>query len=436
MSSPAASPTRRRPAPLYLLAGLTIRGRCLLIAGITATACAVILDERDLLRVAVFVIALPLFVAVTTTLLTARVRVRRELSTHHLPVGQHCEVQLDIDSSGNRPIRNVLLDEKLPYSLGGHRRFVADLSAQHRSRTARYSFRPTQRGDHRIGPLYMISSDPFGLFESSRQLVPTTRLVVVPRITTLRGVPYRTGSTTGENTQTLPHAEPGHPDVIVRPYRRGDDLRKVHWRSTARRDEIMVRLDEQPSDVDQITVLLDRRIGLEGSSGWEWAVEFAASTCTHLHRKQYRLRLVDERGTLLATTQGTGSPVQENEVLEALATVRSPSERKSLVVPAPGPEQEVLTILSTQDTGSARQLLGSRSRRHRSMAVLVDSTPGTQPVSATDPTSGNAEGTDTLFRMSGWDCVLARPTDPVWQIWSDLCRVTTTGSSLSDRHSS
>ena len=48
---------------LRALSGLTTRGRCLLAAGIAAAVCSLVLNERDLLRVAVFVVALPLLVA-------------------------------------------------------------------------------------------------------------------------------------------------------------------------------------------------------------------------------------------------------------------------------------------------------------------------------------------------------------------------------------
>ena len=53
-------------------------------------------------------------------------------------------------------------------------------------------------------------------------------------------------------------AASGEHDIATREYRYGDDLRRVHWRSTARRGELMVRRDEQPHQM-QATVLVDRR---------------------------------------------------------------------------------------------------------------------------------------------------------------------------------
>ena len=58
----------------------------------------------------------------------------------------------------------------------------------------------------------------------------------------------RRRSARGEGTAgaALAHQGQGTSDVLVRPYRQGDELRRVHWRSTARHDELMVRLEERP----------------------------------------------------------------------------------------------------------------------------------------------------------------------------------------------
>ena len=83
----------------------------------------------------------------------------------------------------------------------------------------------------------------------------------------------------GEGRQRSP-ALAGEDDVIPRGYRHGDDLRRVHWRSTARYGELMVRREEQPQRA-RCTVLLDtRRTAYPGSgpgSAFEWAVSGAAS---------------------------------------------------------------------------------------------------------------------------------------------------------------
>ncbi len=88
--------------------------------------------------------------------------------------------------------------------------------------------------------------------------------------------------------------------MIPRGYRRGDDLRRVHWRSTARYGELMVRREEQPQR-SRATVLLDTRgVAFEGAgpdSAFEWAVSGAASSLVHLLEQGFSVRLLTDTGT-------------------------------------------------------------------------------------------------------------------------------------------
>jgi len=72
---------------LRALSGLTTRGRCLLAAGIAAAVCSFVLNERDLLRVAVFVVALPLLVAVFISATRLRIGATRALHPQRVAVG-------------------------------------------------------------------------------------------------------------------------------------------------------------------------------------------------------------------------------------------------------------------------------------------------------------------------------------------------------------
>src|SRR4051794_14634297 len=103
---------------LRALSGLTTRGRCLLAAGVAAAACSVILNERDLLRVAVFVVALPLLVAFFLSASRLRIGAGRTLRPDRVSVGAPGEVQLDLWRNGRLPAGEVLLEDGVPYALG------------------------------------------------------------------------------------------------------------------------------------------------------------------------------------------------------------------------------------------------------------------------------------------------------------------------------
>lgn len=419
---------------LRSLSGLTTRGRCLLAAGVAAAVCAALLNERDLLRVAVFVIMLPIFVALLTSASKVRIGAARVLLPERVPVGGHGEVQLDLWRRGRLRAGEVLLEDGVPYVLGSRPRFVVERLPYHRSVALRYPVRPSLRGIHRIGPLHATVTDSFGLCEFDRELIPPSRLVVVPRVVDLWGLPAGEGLGSDGDSSIRLHAGHGDTDVMIRQYRQGDDLRKVHWRSTARRDEIMVRVEERPWRGGS-TVLLDRRAAAHHGAGagasLEWAVEFAASACLHLSRSGRRVRLVTEHGRVLTETPGNGSHVHDNVLLDALAALQPSHERDITCASDPGHGQELIAVLGAVSTESAHELIRYRPRGVRSLAVLLNT-----PAWATDRAPGH-RATDepaTLLRAAGWGVVVAGPGASMTQVWSQLCRSLTPEASWIGGH--
>src|SRR6201999_1377170 len=98
-------------------------------------------------------------------------------------------------------------------------------------------------------------------------------------------------------------------DVTTRPYRPGDDRRRVHWRTTARTGELSVRRDEQPWQ-SRATVLLDTRSVAYGggarSESFEFAVSAAASISAAMISGGYGVRLVDDLASVLAESRSMG----------------------------------------------------------------------------------------------------------------------------------
>ncbi|RZQ59870.1 DUF58 domain-containing protein [Amycolatopsis suaedae] len=407
---------------LRSLSGLTTRGRCLLAAGVAAAVCAAVLNERDLLRVAIFVVALPLLVTVFISATKVRIGASRTLLPDRVQVGGSGEVQLDLWRTGRLPAGEVLLEDGVPYTLGNRPRFVVERLPVRRAVALRYPLLPALRGVHQVGPLRATITDPFGLCEFERELIAHSRLVVVPRYVALWGHPPGAGIGVGDDGSVRLHAGQGETDVIVRHYRQGDDLRKVHWRSTARRDEIMVRVEERPWK-GGTTVLLDRRAAAHAGTGagasLEWAVSFAASVCLHLRRAGHRVRLVTEHGQPLADAPGDGGDSYDNVILDSLAALQ-PAHQRDVTPPGdPAEGQELIAVLGTVSTESVHELNRFRPRGVRSLAVLLDT-----PAWAGESQAPSKPTTDAadLLRAAGWGVVVALPDSPMPQVWSELCR--------------
>src|ERR1043165_4845925 len=104
------------------LAGMTTRGRCLLAAGLAAALCSVVLNERDLLRVSVFVVSMPLLVCFLAGRARVGLHTERHVNPMRTPVGGRAEVSLNVWSTGRLPTGGLLLQDGVPYTLRGRPR--------------------------------------------------------------------------------------------------------------------------------------------------------------------------------------------------------------------------------------------------------------------------------------------------------------------------
>src|SRR5437764_14549883 len=106
--------------------GLTGRGRCLLSGGLAALVTGIVLHEVNVVRIGVFLLALP----IVSYALVARTRYRltctRRLDPVRVPVGAGSNVVLRLQNVSRLPTGIMLAEDTVPYLLGGRPRFVLD----------------------------------------------------------------------------------------------------------------------------------------------------------------------------------------------------------------------------------------------------------------------------------------------------------------------
>ncbi|RKN06115.1 DUF58 domain-containing protein [Streptomyces radicis] len=307
-------------------AGLTTRGRSFLAAGGAAAACAYLLGQPDLLRVGMLLAALPVLCVLVLHGTRSRVAAARRLSPARVGAGSEARVHLRVENVARVPSGLLLLQDRVPYVLGPRPRFVLDRIEPGGRREVTYRIRSDLRGRYPLGPLQLRLADPFGMVELSRSFNAYDVMTVLPRIESLP--PVRLGGDAGGHGDGRQRviAVAGDDDIIPRDYRHGDDLRRVHWRSTAHRGALMVRREEQPLQA-RCTVLLDTRrrayAGGGPESAFERAVSGAASVVSHLVALGYGAQLVTDTGLAMPgpdtstadTTEVTGL------IMDALAVV-------------------------------------------------------------------------------------------------------------------
>ncbi len=97
------------------------------------------------------------------------------------------------------------------------------------------------RGEFRLGPMILMSGDPFGLFTARRFINATSRIVVYPTMVKLTHVDLPMGMLSGGEAQRQRSHYVTTNAAGVRDYVMGDSINRVHWRTTARRDQLMVK---------------------------------------------------------------------------------------------------------------------------------------------------------------------------------------------------
>lgn len=303
------------------LRGLTTRGRSFLAAAAAAGISAIVLGERDLLRVAVLLAALPLLAAAYVGRSRYKLACTRSLEPGRTPVGSSARVILRLQNLSRLPTGTLLLEDKLPYALGSRPRVVLERLGAHQASSVAYTVRADVRGKYPIGPLVIRLTDPFGLCELTRSFPSVDRLTVIPHVVTLPTVRLAGEYAGTGDSRARSVAVHGEDDAATREYRRGDDLRRVHWRSTARTGELMVRREEQPWE-SRATVVLDTRVyahrGEGPTASFEWAVSATASIAMHLRAAGYKLRLVTGSGIDIDAAEIAG----EGAILDTLADVK------------------------------------------------------------------------------------------------------------------
>jgi uncharacterized protein (DUF58 family) len=228
-----------------------------------------------------------------------RLACQRVVDPARLEAGRPGRVVLRLHNVSRFPTGVLLIEDTLPYTLGARPRFVLNRLEPQGMRDVTYALRSDVRGKYTIGPLTIRLTDPFGMCELTRSFSTYDTLTVIPRVEALPPVRLNGEAKGYGDGRQRSLALAGEDDVIPRGYRYGDDLRRVHWRSTARYGELMVRREEQPQRA-RCTVLLDTRghafAGAGPDAAVEWAVSGAASVLVHMLERGFSVRLLTDTG--------------------------------------------------------------------------------------------------------------------------------------------
>jgi uncharacterized protein (DUF58 family) len=408
------------------LRGLTSRGRWFFGGAAVFAVSALIFGEKDLLRVAILLAALPLLAAAYVGRTRYKLSCSRTLQPHRVQVGGTSRVVLRLQNLSRLPTGTMLLEDRLPYALGSRPRLVLERLGPHQASSVAYTVRADVRGRYEVGPLVVRLTDPFGLCELVRAFPSVDKLTVIPQVVPLPSVRLAGEYAGAGESRARSVAVHGEDDAATREYRYGDDLRRVHWRSTARVGELMVRREELPWE-SRATVVLDTRAmahrGEGPTASFEWAVSAAASIALHLRHNGYKLRLVTGSGIDVDAAEGGG----EGILLDHLAEVKL-SQQGDIATLVDRVKRRtdgglIIGVLGLITPHEAELLTALRGSGATCLALSIDSTTWLNLPTAAREEADQAHGVAALGLLrSGWRVVGVPHGAKLAAIWPEAAR--------------
>lgn len=318
-------------------ATMTPLGRTTAAVGAVALLCSTVLGWAEFAPL-MWAVAAMFVVALIALATSPRHAVRLVLPTPRVRAGESAQVDVVVRNRRASPLARTTATVLLP---GGEVSVELPALAA-RGRTVASIPVPTRRrGVYAIGPTVIGRRDPLGLLQRRSASTDSVEQFVHPRTIVLPAVSAGLladleGFTSRELTAR---------DIAfhsVREYARGDDVRMVHWRSTAKSGTVMVRQFEQ-SRRSSLLVLLDARAGsYSAADGFELAVSAVASLAERARR--------EGRSVLVAVTRRSSGTVPAR-ILGRGGTARLLDDLARLVL---DPDAESLDALARRLSYSAR----------------------------------------------------------------------------------
>jgi uncharacterized protein (DUF58 family) len=259
----------------------TVRGWAALGVSIALVVLWIVFGETELLAAAIFLLCAVLLGFGFVRSLPLEVVCSRVVRPPEVQDGDEVVVETTLEPK--RRLWNLILEDTV-HGLGAAR-FAAARADAGQALSACYEIVCRSRGIYQIGPVQVSVSDPLGLCDRRSPIGNVDRLLVLPRIEDLHGVPTVRGLDSSVQSTRPSYAPRGGEDFFtLREYQTGDDLRRVHWPASAKRDELMIKQLELPWQARALVLIDQRSHRYPTEEAFEHAIRGAASVVSHLSK--------------------------------------------------------------------------------------------------------------------------------------------------------
>jgi uncharacterized protein (DUF58 family) len=278
-----------------------------IVAGVAGRLFAIV----ELFVIAAVLGSLVLITLAWVRMTAVRLRVSRVVTPARVHAGESTRIEVSAKNTGAGRTPVLHLSDPVAGTRGA-RLHLAPLRGNDTAQAA-YRLPTDKRGVVNVGPLQLEIADPFGLARRRAIAAPVQSVTIYPHVDTIR-VPSLGGDEDphGAAIRTNKLGQTSEEFFALRQYVLGDDLRRVHWKSTARSQELMVRQDENPWQ-DRTTIALDVRPGSYDEAAFERAVSAAASVAAAAFRQRHVVRVISSDGY----DSGVGAGLSQAEAILA-----------------------------------------------------------------------------------------------------------------------
>jgi uncharacterized protein (DUF58 family) len=289
----------------------------------------------------------------------------RSIAPGRVAEGERAVAELTLRNAGRRRSPPLLASEAV-----GRRRVGVRLPSLPAGADTSLSYDlPTdRRGLYAVGPLTIARSDPLRLVLVSRQHGTTSSLMVHPRVHAVAPVPAgRARDMDGPTSTAAPLG--GIAFHSLREYVPGDDLRLIHWRSSARTGQLMVRHNVVPNE-PRLQVVLDISAAAYAGDSFEDAVRVAASWAVAACNANFPLRLVTTGGGIAAADRGDSGAAALLDLLSAVQPERDNPGLAALVSLVPDQEGVSLGVVTGQPDPRVFDAVSAVRNRYDMVSVV------------------------------------------------------------------
>lgn len=335
---------------------LTLRGTGALLGGLGCLIAANLIGAPILIYIGVLLVAMTLIALLAIRLPRRSGSVARQISTDLLTVSETSYVTVRFDLRALR-VPHGLWRDVLPDAVSG------DAAGEYPGEDGRlgYPITGVRRGVWAIGPLMLRTVDPFGLAQREQAFGETRTITVVPEVFALAPLAVKVGAAGGTAHTSSSRLGQGSDNLSPRRYIPGDSMRRIHWRATAHRGQLMVRQEEEESSPDAV-VILDRSSarwatqGDDADPAFEAAVSLCASVAMHLVQEGYGVDVLDSAGAALGTLRGHEEDREGLLVALAMVAPRGASRDIATLIGGtpPGPLVYITGNLDEEDADALR----------------------------------------------------------------------------------